>query len=89
MLGLSYRASKHVCLSRVVALAYHPLLHAETGSYASRFMRRHILVEYDNLLGIFVDLIVGDLAPGDFAEDHAPVGIDDGSVGSGASIGKP
>ena len=62
---------------------------SETGSCASQSMRRHILVECDHLLGIFVDLVGGDLAPGDFAEDHALVGIDDGSVCRGTSVCKP
>src|SRR5260370_3077095 len=56
---------------------------------AGAFTRFQILVECDDLLGIFVNLVVGNFAPDDLAEEHAPVGVDDGSVWSGASICKP
>jgi len=71
------------------ALSHYAVREAVGCSHSGGFKRFHILVECDHLLGIFVDLVVGDLAPGDFAEDHAPVGIDDGSVCSGACVCKP
>src|SRR5215212_101897 len=55
---------------------------------AARFVRRQILVELGDLLGVFVDLVVGDLSPDDLAEDRAAVGVDDFSIRSDQLVGE-